>query len=436
MASRIHVAPRATTADNIRGNGKLEQCAVVVHPGTQHSLQVAAGLARHGLLKLHLTGAYQGSGWLGRLMGGGISRRHRLLPRELVQTRSREELAATLFSKCTSNASAVDRVWLWRNRRFGRWAGGIAAREARVVHCFDTAAAEIFQVAKRAGVKTVLHMCTPTTRFFQHILKQEAESHPEMADTFPNRWYDDEELARRDAEYELADRVVALSGFVRRTLTDDGVPDHKIAVIPLGVDLDKWGASATAERGSSGTFRAVFVGALTQWKGLSYLLDAWKLLRLPKAELLLIGAQIGRGRWFRAYEHLSIRRLGRLSQDKVAACFARCDAFVFPTLADGFGMVVPQAMCAGLPVIATANCCAPDLMDDAVHGRIVPCRDVEALAVAIEELYRNRKLCRQMGSAARERIRRFTWDRFHRAVADLTRSVLGTATTCSERKCS
>jgi len=399
-------------------------CAVVVHPGTQHSLEVAAGLARFGLLKCHLTGCYNNRGWLTRPLRSRAGRGHPLVPAKLVRTRSREEIVATLLSKCIRNADIARSAWLWRNRRFGVWAGRIAAQEAKVLHCFDTAAAEVFRIAKLAGVKSVLHACTPTPRFFERILRQEAESHPEMADTFPNRWFSPEQLARRDAEYALADCIVAPSSFVRRTLIEEGIPQEKISFVPLGTDVAKWTVADSRGYSSAQMFRAVFAGTLTQWKGLSYLLDAWKLLRLPKAELLLIGRQIGKGRWFNAYQDLNIRRLGHLHQDELKAQLARSHVFVFPSLADGFGMVIPQAMSAGLPVITTPGSCGPDLIEDGVHGKIVPCRDEGALAAAIERLYRHRGLCRQMGVAAREHVRGFTWDRFHRAIADLTRGML------------
>ena len=98
---------------------------------------------------------------------------------------------------------------------------------------------------------------------------------------------------------------------------------------------------------------------------------------------------------------------------------------VFPTLGDGFGVVVPEAMAAGLPVIATPNCCAPELIRDGQDGFIVPCRDAETLARRIEALYRDRDRCLAMGRAAQAAAARLSPDRSYRLLAELTCRLAG-----------
>jgi glycosyltransferase involved in cell wall biosynthesis len=85
--------------------------------------------------------------------------------------------------------------------------------------------------------------------------------------------------------------------------------------------------------------------------------------------------------------------------------------FVLPSLADGFGMVVPQAMACGLPVIVTENVGAADIVRDGRSGFIVPVRDVEALCEKLRFLHENRDLAREMGRQARQDvICGYTWD--------------------------
>jgi alpha-maltose-1-phosphate synthase len=89
--------------------------------------------------------------------------------------------------------------------------------------------------------------------------------------------------------------------------------------------------------------------------------------------------------------------------------YAASDVLVFPTLGDGFGLVIQEAMCTGTPVITTPCGGGPECIDDGVNGWIVPARDVDALVERLRFCASNRDRVFATGQAARARAEQWTW---------------------------
>jgi glycosyltransferase involved in cell wall biosynthesis len=100
--------------------------------------------------------------------------------------------------------------------------------------------------------------------------------------------------------------------------------------------------------------------------------------------------------------------------------YAQADVVAFPTLGDGFGVVIQEAMCCGTPVITTRCGGGPECITDGVDGWLVPPRDIDALVERLRACAADRDRTFAVGQAARRRAERFTW---HEAGADLLRSL-------------
>jgi glycosyltransferase involved in cell wall biosynthesis len=90
--------------------------------------------------------------------------------------------------------------------------------------------------------------------------------------------------------------------------------------------------------------------------------------------------------------------------EELPELYNRASVVVFPSLNDGFGLVILEAMACRVPVIATENTGGPDVIRDGVDGFIIPIRDVEALKERLLWLYEHRDACREMGVNARKRV--------------------------------
>ena len=104
--------------------------------------------------------------------------------------------------------------------------------------------------------------------------------------------------------------------------------------------------------------------------------------------------------------------LGQTPREALLREMSEADVFVFPSLFEGFALVILEAMAAGLPVITTPNTAGPDLIEDGKEGLIVPAGDANALREAMQSLLHNPERARSMGRAAHEKAKEFTWERY------------------------
>jgi glycosyltransferase involved in cell wall biosynthesis len=171
------------------------------------------------------------------------------------------------------------------------------------------------------------------------------------------------------------------------------------------------------EGGETELGAVVFVGNSEDYnKGVVYLLRAVALLPASvKAHLYLVGGPSAAPRVAPAeVERLGIGGrvtiVGRVPADELARWYRRAQVLVSPSLYEGFGLPVAEAMASGTAVIASDGGALPELVADGETGRIVPARDTAALAEAIGALVADPARCRELGAAGLERaLRKFTW---------------------------
>jgi glycosyltransferase involved in cell wall biosynthesis len=212
-------------------------------------------------------------------------------------------------------------------------------------------------------------------------------------------------------EAHLADHCIVASNFTKLTLIENGVPEQRIHRVPYGVDISAH--KVRDERNS--TFRVVFVGQMVQRKGLEYLLKAWSKLQLPNAELVLAGRGRVDTKLLAAFQSNFVY-MSDLSDRKLEELYDCSDVFCMPSLVEGFGLVYLEALACGLPVIATPNTGAADIVREGREGFIVPIRDVEALAEKLEWAYQNRSALAEMRIAARTLAAQYSWARFRQGI--------------------
>ncbi|NWG29873.1 MAG: glycosyltransferase family 4 protein [Rhodocyclaceae bacterium] len=261
--------------------------------------------------------------------------------------------------------------------------------------------------AKACGQLTVVDHGSLHQRYERRLLEEECRLHGLSGEgEVPPEWI----IEKENREFTTADRVMVLSQVARKSLIEHGVSDEKIFVNPCGVELSQF---FPVDVPLDGVFRIIYCGNISLRKGVHYLLQAFADLDIGNAELWLIGAAPNPtlNRLLAKYRSDKVRFLGTYSQSELRRIYSMGSVFVLPSLADGFGMVVPQAMACGLPVIVTENVGAADIVRDGRSGFIVPVRDVEALCEKLRFLHENRDLAREMGRQARQDvICGYTWD--------------------------
>jgi glycosyltransferase involved in cell wall biosynthesis len=106
-----------------------------------------------------------------------------------------------------------------------------------------------------------------------------------------------------------------------------------------------------------------------------------------------------------------------VSQYELFQLYTQFDVLVLPTIFEGFGLVIVEAMAAGLPVITTAHSMGPDVIENEKSGWIIPIRDAGAIATALEKLrQKSNAEYAAMRSEARNAALRYSWDRYRAAL--------------------
>jgi glycosyltransferase involved in cell wall biosynthesis len=209
-------------------------------------------------------------------------------------------------------------------------------------------------------------------------------------------------------------RIIAISAHVKRTAVDVlGLPATRIAVIPLGVDTDHF--RPTAPAGRRGPTYFLYVGSLEPHKNVAAALQAFAQLRRahPGVELWMAGPWSAEGR--RQLEqqcrdlHIaaSTRLFGHVDLRELVSLYQHALAMVFPSLAEGFGAPIVEAMACGTPVIC-ANFGAMAEVAGAA-ALTVDVRDVGALAQAMQDLVRHDRLRDTLTQAGLTRARGYSW---------------------------
>jgi glycosyltransferase involved in cell wall biosynthesis len=217
--------------------------------------------------------------------------------------------------------------------------------------------------------------------------------------------------------WRLATDGIAISDAVRRFCEQvEFAPPGKLRTIHYGIvppsapaNRESAGAALRAELGiDAGAPLIGFVGRLIWQKGVTYGLQALArvLLQRPDARLIVVGDGKERARLERQARQYGIERsvhfLGwRTDVPRLMAAF---DLFLLPTLQEGFGLVLLEAMAARTPIVASAVSAIPEIVVDGETGRLVPPRDPTALSAALLDLLADAALRRHMGLLGEDRL--------------------------------
>lgn len=225
---------------------------------------------------------------------------------------------------------------------------------------------------------------------------------------------------RMKQEIEMADVIRVPSVFAKASFVDAGVDPEKVVVLPLAVDLRHF---RSVHRKDDNTFRVLAVASFDPRKGVVYLLRAFEDLKIANSEVVLIGATGSRWgrRTLESFAH-SIESLKVLQMDvtseSVSKSYGMASVFVHPAIEDGFGLVILQAMACGIPVIATRQSGASELITHGENGFIVEARRPDQIRDFVRLLAYDRDLRDQMGKRAHEAMLQHGYDSFARRVRE------------------
>ncbi len=411
--------------------------AVVVHSGARDAYQLACALEESGQLECLVTDLlWQETSPSARLLGAVLPESVRQTLRQrsapaLGNARVRQLLMPGLLTLALERARApraLRRATMRSlDRALGRAAGKQARRAGTGLVSYSYYAYDAFRALGRPGILFQLH---PHPASMRRLLSEELAAHPECAASLRQEWelsLPEDDYQRLCAEPAMAEQILVASSFTRQTLVENGTDPSRIKVIPYGVDTRRFQPTPEPPTRSSGRLQLLFVGRINQRKGISYLVEALRLLG-PSApvHLTICGRVVDDLAIFRPYaDQITVQP--DVSEQELRAAYQQADLFVFPSVAEGFGQVLLEALASGLPILSTTHTAAPDLIDSGQQGFVVEPRRPDLLAERIEWALTHREELAAMRHEARVRAEQFSWSRFRTQVGNQCAAWLGAA---------
>jgi glycosyltransferase involved in cell wall biosynthesis len=262
---------------------------------------------------------------------------------------------------------------------------------ADICWAYNGAALELFEAARARKIRCVLEQVIAPRRDEFHELVRAREDWPAWSPADMQAVSSDPLSEREQAEWQLADVIVAGSRYVQGCLVRSGVPASCCTVVPSGIDLERF--KVGVEFRNSGPLRVLFVGQINLRKGAPYLLEAVRRLNSRQIQLKLIGSLQTRYDCVRAFEQWATFP-GPVPLSEIASHYQWADILIVPSICEGSAMVSYEARGCGVPIVATPN--AGATFSPGVDGMEIPVRDVEAIARVLDRLASNRQEVRDL----------------------------------------
>lgn len=324
-------------------------------------------------------------------------------------------------------------LWLGLERRaepvlhrwFGRWARREIERgDFSVVKCFSGVAEEV--LAARTNGETVRALVRGSTHIrTQAKLLEEEEQRAGVPLDRPTAW----RIDREEREYAKADVIFVLSEFARRSFLERGVAPAKLRLLPLGSSVARFrpkpdGVEQRCRRIRSGRpLRVLNVGSFSFRKGALDLAAVAEQLH-GRCEFRVVGdlpRETGR---LRRRLRGKIEFIRRVPEAQLPEVYAWADLFFFPTIEDGYAVVLAHALSAGLPILATDHCAAPELLQPGQTGWILRVRSPQAFCDQLLWCDTNREQLSSMARACANLFHSRDWSQVAEEFADQVRELV------------
>lgn len=288
------------------------------------------------------------------------------------------------------------------------------------IYGYEDGSLATFTEAKKLGIKCIYDLPIGYYKSALLLMKNEFDDNPDWSSTLTGFNDSPEKLKKKDQELSIADAIFVASSFTKKTLKNYSGNLKEIKVIPYGFPEVNFKKLYKPLEGRK--LKVLFVGGLSQRKGLSYLFDAVEGLQ-NKLELTVVGHKVvsdctalnkalERHHW-----------MPSLSHDQVLKCMREHDVLVFPSLFEGFGLVITEAMSQGVPVITTDRTAGPDLIKHGEDGWIISPSSSIAIKEVLLTILEKPELLEQFGLASQAKAKSRPWSVYGQDMADAISSL-------------
>lgn len=314
---------------------------------------------------------------------------------------------------------SINKINLKHDKRVSTSLANAKKKGLTGIYCFEDVASFSFKEAKRLGLKTLYELPIGYWRSANKLLKEEQERWPEWANTIVNFEDSEEKLKRKDDEIRQADRIFVASSFTAKTLEEYPGKLPPVEIIPYGFPtVIKEAIQNLKFKNNFGKpLKLLFVGSLTQRKGIADLFAAVENVK-EHVQLTIVGNKITNNCEVLDVELAKHTWIPTMSHSKILELMQGQDILVFPSLFEGFGLVITEAMSQGTPVITTDRTAGKEFIKHGQNGWLVEAGSTIALKEQIEALINQRKLIEEVSREALMTAKTRNWEQYSKEIAE------------------
>ncbi len=355
---------------------------IVAHPYKQHSFALAEGLRRAGMLKKYVTTVYYKKYNLTYIITKILGKKDQ----SKAKTRCNAELNNYVMQKAEFlgliKLLIIRSKWLKKYyNSFKYYSSDIFAKKVAkyclknavnidAIVVYDDTSFLLSKILKEnnSNIKIVLDMSAPSLPFLSDIYKKDMIISPKYAEQLRaerQNSLDEKLLERSYNEIKYADYYIVASEFTKKSLEYCNVKSNRIFICRYGVDFDcfKEKYVKTKEK-----INVIYIGGTKEYKGIAYLLEAYTKLK-DKIKLTIAGDNTLPKEKLKEYNEIVFT--GNILHKDVATILSQNDLMIFPSIGDGFGLSVLEALASGLPVICSENAGAADIIQNGINGFVI-----------------------------------------------------------------
>ncbi len=344
-------------------------------------------------------------------------------PFEVVRHYPWREIVRMLQVKLYGDPVLGDKIFHWTRDGFDSWSAR-QLDEFGGFYGYEYTARASLKRARTLGIPGVLDLPSPEHDFSEAVIAAEIDRFPSMRSEYREYVgaHQNVRTEYRQSEWEAATHIVTASNLTRDTWCAKKWSPRPTVVIPYGAPPVR--ESLLCEVPASKPFRFVWAGTFSVRKGAHLLLDAWTSWTVanPGVELHIYGA-VTLPKSVLTNLPRSVVFFGSVSQAQLFEALASSVALVFPTLCDGFGLVVTEAFSLGVPVITTDRAGAVDLISHGDNGLRIAVGSASAISHALTELMDSRPTWPDMRRKAAETARAWQWADYRREMSAFLKTV-------------
>jgi glycosyltransferase involved in cell wall biosynthesis len=291
----------------------------------------------------------------------------------------------------------------------------------KAIYAYEDGALTSFREAERLGMLKLYDLPIGYWREARTLMNSALEQWPEWATTIQGFSDSEEKTSRKEEEIRLADHIFVASSFTAKTLEAYPGKLPPVTVIPYG--FPPVYTNRTYDVLTNRPIKLLFVGGLSQRKGLAELFQAVDRLG-DRVSLTVVGRK--------SAEHCKVLEealakhnyIPSLPHNEILGLMRQHDLFVFPSLFEGFGLVITEAMSQGTPVITTDRTAGPDIITDGKDGWIVPAGSVDDLYERLRYLVEHPVEIERAGREALETASKRPWSSYGDELAEAVKAIV------------